>query len=147
MGASEDREHSSSSARSSIENEETLPLYSEAHVVSADTDLTPPAPRATPDEVRDFLVRLLINTRGLHVDQARRIASRWKNGTGRELKSYPPLMYSDIFGLEDGWIVYKEAKLCILKFDNEKSFYNHGGKCMMLALDPVHDRISPSDFL
>ncbi|KAG9593588.1 hypothetical protein KCU77_g7588, partial [Aureobasidium melanogenum] len=105
----------SSSARSSIDttaNGEGLPLYSDITVTSPG-ELTVPAEKATPDEVREFLVQLLIKNRGLHPDHARRVASKWTLGTGRELISYPPLLYAEIFGLEDAWMVYKEAKVFI----------------------------------
>ncbi|CAD0106076.1 unnamed protein product [Aureobasidium uvarum] len=107
--------HESYSSRSSIDttlNGEGLPLYSDISVTSP-SDLTAPGEKATPDEVREFLVRLLIKNRGLHLDHARRVASKWTLGTGRELSSYPPLLYAEIFGLEDAWMVYKEAKLFI----------------------------------
>merc|ERR1712080_799248 len=107
--------HDSSSARSSIDttgNGEGLPLYSDITVTSPG-ELSAPSEKATPDEVREFLVRLLIKNRGLHPDHARRVASKWTLGTGRELISYPPLLYAEIFGLEDAWMVYKEAKLFI----------------------------------
>ncbi|KAG9560901.1 hypothetical protein KCU71_g8745, partial [Aureobasidium melanogenum] len=107
--------HDSSSARSSIDttaNGEGLPLYSDITVTSP-SELTVPAEKATPDEVREFLVQLLIKNRGLHPDHARRVASKWTLGTGRELISYPPLLYAEIFGLEDAWMVYKEAKVFI----------------------------------
>ena len=37
-------------------------------------------------------------------------------------------MYLDIFGREDGWVVYKEAKLCIVHEKGKKgrtSFWRH----------------------
>ncbi|KAK6004859.1 hypothetical protein QM012_007638 [Aureobasidium pullulans] len=108
--------HESSSPRSSIDttsNGEGLPLYSDITVTSPSSELTVPAERATPDEVREFLNQLLIQKRGLHPDHARRVASKWTLGTGRELTSYPPQLYAEIFGLEDAWMVYKEAKLFI----------------------------------
>ncbi|KEQ60271.1 uncharacterized protein M437DRAFT_54686 [Aureobasidium melanogenum CBS 110374] len=103
------------SSRSSIDttsNGEGLPLYSDITVTSPG-ELTVPAEKATPDEVREFLVKLLVQNRGLHQDHARRVASKWTLGTGRELISYPPLLYAEIFGLEDAWMVYKEAKVFI----------------------------------
>ncbi|KAI4715831.1 hypothetical protein E4T48_07969 [Aureobasidium sp. EXF-10727] len=107
--------HESSSSRSSLDttsNGEGLPLYSDISVASP-ADLTAPGEKATPDEVREFLVQLLIKNRGLHPDHARRVAAKWTLGTGRELTTYPPLLYAEIFGLEDAWMVYKEAKLFI----------------------------------
>ncbi|KAH0025913.1 hypothetical protein KCU78_g4560, partial [Aureobasidium melanogenum] len=103
------------SSRSSIDttsNGEGLPLYSDVTITSPG-ELSVPSEKATPDEVREFLVRLLIKNRGLHPDHARRVASKWTLGTGRELISYPPLLYAEIFGLEDAWMVYKEAKVFI----------------------------------
>lgn len=107
--------HDSSSPRSSIDttlNGEGLPLYSDITVTSPSA-LTAPSEKATPDEVREFLVQLLTQNRGLHPDHARRVAAKWTLGTGRELTSYPPQLYAEIFGLEDAWMVYKEAKLFI----------------------------------
>ncbi|KAG9700173.1 hypothetical protein KCU95_g3937, partial [Aureobasidium melanogenum] len=107
--------HESSSPRSSIDdtsNGEGLPLYSDVTVTSPG-ELSVPGDKATPDQVREFLMQLLIKNRGLHQDHARRVASKWTLGTGRELISYPPRLYAEIFGLEDAWMVYKEAKLFI----------------------------------
>ncbi|CAD0030743.1 unnamed protein product [Aureobasidium pullulans] len=112
----------SASTRSSFDAEggEGLPLYSDISIAQTG-ELVAPDPKATPDEVRDFLVRLLIKNRGLHEDHARRVASKWTLGTGRELSSYPPLLYAEIFGMEDAWMVYKEAKLFIEQEKAEKA--------------------------
>ncbi|CAC9887150.1 unnamed protein product [Aureobasidium pullulans] len=90
----------SASTRSSFDAEggEGLPLYSDISIAQTG-ELVAPDPKATPDEVRDFLVRLLIKNRGLHEDHARRVASKWTLGTGRELSSYPPLLYAEIFDI------------------------------------------------
>merc|ERR1712227_511473 len=123
------------SSRSSIDttsNGEGLPLYSDVTVTSPG-ELSAPSEKATPDEVREFLVRLLIKNRGLHPDHARRVASKWTLGTGRELISYPPLLYAEIFGLEDAWMVYKEAKLFIRT--EKKKTKRHVGCCWNLWLD------------
>lgn len=125
MGILEDHEEPTSPTAQDVANEERLPLYEESHHPSLG-ELQQPQPRATPDEVRDFLVRLLVSNRGLPVDHARRVAAKWTKGTGRELASYPPLMYCDIFGFEDGWIVYKEAKLFIANEKNKKFSHRHG---------------------
>jgi hypothetical protein len=111
---------SESSSRSSVDSaaNEGLPLYTSLEVSTPDT-LTAPSEKATPDEVREFLVALLIKNRGLNQDHARRVASKWTLGTGRELTSYPPLLYAEIFGLEDAWMVYKEAKL-FMKTEEQK---------------------------
>ncbi|KAI4844224.1 hypothetical protein E4T44_06313 [Aureobasidium sp. EXF-8845] len=116
---------SSSSPRSSIDSttNEGLPLYTSLEVSTPDT-LTAPSERATPDEVREFLVALLIKNRGLNQDHARRVASKWTLGTGRELTSYPPLLYAEIFGLEDAWMVYKEAKLFLKTEEKKKETFS-----------------------
>ncbi|KAH0360997.1 hypothetical protein KCU65_g9024, partial [Aureobasidium melanogenum] len=103
-------ESTRSSIDTSLENGEGLPLYSDITVTSPG-ELTAPEEEATPDEVREFLNKLLVQNRGLHPDHARRVASKWTLGTGRELTTYPPQLYAEIFGLEDAWMVYKEAKL------------------------------------
>jgi hypothetical protein len=111
---------SESSPRSSVDStaDEGLPLYTSLEVSTPET-LTAPSEKATPDEVREFLVALLIKNRGLNQDHARRVASKWTLGTGRELTTYPPLLYAEIFGLEDAWMVYKEAKL-FMKLEEKK---------------------------
>ncbi|THZ09660.1 hypothetical protein D6C95_01123 [Aureobasidium pullulans] len=115
----------SASARSSFDAEggEGLPLYSDISVAQAG-ELTAPPEKATADEVREFLMQLLIKNRGLHQDHARRVASKWTLGTGRELISYPPSLYAEIFGLEDAWMVYKEAKVFIGTEKNKKKRVN-----------------------
>lgn len=112
---------SSSSSRSTVHdstNLESLPLYSDLAIASP-AELTAPSDKASPDEVRSFLVQLLIQHRALHLDHARRIASKWNLGTGHELLSYTPSLYAEIFGLEDAWMVYKEAKVFILTDKNK----------------------------
>jgi len=85
-------------------------LSSEKDLPSNDV---PPSINATPDEVRDFITRLLINRRGLPQDHVRRAVAKWTVGSGLELRSYTPSMYLDLFGREDGWIIYREVKLSI----------------------------------
>jgi hypothetical protein len=122
-----------SSSRSSINgdlNIEGLPLYSDL-TITPPADLTAPNEKATPDEVRSFLIQLLVQNRGLHHDHARRIASKWTLGTGRELMSYTPTLYAEIFGLEDAWMVYKEAKLFIL---TQKKKGKPKGICKLIIL-------------
>jgi len=103
-------------------DEESLPLYSNLDYEDATSDLpiTLPAATATPDVVRDFLVRILVNNRSLPLDQARRIAARWNMGSGRELWIYNPAMYNTIFGAEDGWILYKDVKVLYYKTKQAK---------------------------
>jgi hypothetical protein len=127
-----------SSSRSSIDdstNIEGLPLYSDL-TITPPAELTAPSEKASPDEVRNFLVQLLIQNRGLHQDHARRIASRWTLGTGRELISYTPTLYAEIFGLEDAWMVYKEAKVFII---TQKRKGKPSGKCKLYIPSLLED--------
>ncbi|THZ55025.1 hypothetical protein D6C86_08955 [Aureobasidium pullulans] len=66
--------------------------------------LNPPLPTASPSEVRAFITELLILTRNLPAQHAKDIADKWHLGTGRELTTYPPSVYADIFGSEDAWM-------------------------------------------
>jgi hypothetical protein len=114
MGYANDAERLSTS-----DAEETLPLYEDSQGAAVVGDLTPPEPKATPDEVRDFIVEVM-RARGIGLDYARRVAARWTIGTGRELRQYPPPMFKDIFGPEDGWIVYKAARSLYYEKEKEK---------------------------
>lgn len=89
-------------------DEESLPLYSE---VGTKEPTTVPDATATPDDVRDFFRSLLVTRRQDSNDDANSTAALWTRGSGRELKSYPPAMYLKIFGVEDGWFLYKETQL------------------------------------
>ena len=92
-----------------------LPTYEQSQPSNAETEsqLSPPEKTAFPAEIQAFLTQLLITKRGLTSDHASRIGSKWTIGNGKELRSYKPAMYFDVFGREDGWVVYKEVKLCI----------------------------------
>lgn len=86
----------------------------------ADNSIQCPDAKATPDQVRDFIVELLTKRRNLHIDHARRIASRWTMGTGQELGAYPPTMFGEMFGYEPGLIVYKETRVALLDHSKAK---------------------------
>lgn len=72
-----------------------------------------PPNTATPTEVRDFLVGMLVSTSDLSTEHARCIADCWRLGSGRELRTYQAPMYRYIFGGEEGWIVYKVVKVLV----------------------------------
>lgn len=55
-------------------------------------------PEATLEEVRRFLAQPLIKKRGLSIDDAGSIASKWARGSGKDLVKYPARMFLDIFG-------------------------------------------------
>lgn len=107
--------------------EENLPLYEEFQYSEGVGNVLPPV-KASPLEVSDFLIHLLIDSRGMSTDEARRVAALWNKGTGQELRRFPPAMYFDIFGKEDGWIVYKEVHLAIHR-EKSKSFMHRHGAC------------------
>lgn len=100
-------------------SDENLPLYDELEYSPAD-EVALPSTRATPDQVRSFLTHLLVYKRDLPLDHVRRTVAHWRIGTGLELRSYSPAMYLDIFGRENGWVIYREVRLLIL--NTERSF-------------------------
>jgi hypothetical protein len=61
--------------------------------------------------VRKFIADLLVATRDLPENEARAIADNWKLGTGDELWTYPTHMFKHLFGVEEGWTVYREVKV------------------------------------
>lgn len=101
---------SSSSLSKGSLGEEHLPLYEEFQHTEGLSDTVPDA-KATPDQVREYLTHLLLDKRSLPLDYVRRTVSKWNVGSGHELRSYSPSMYLDIFGREDGWVIYREVKL------------------------------------
>lgn len=104
------------------ELEEGLPLYAELQYTEVLPDLLPHA-KASPTEVSDFWVHLLTDSRDMSTDGARRLAALWTKGTGQELRSYSPAMYFEIFGTEDGWIVYREVHLAIHREKSTEFWY------------------------
>ncbi|KAK5736814.1 hypothetical protein LTR17_007139 [Elasticomyces elasticus] len=106
------------STRQGPSSEKDKPFHENFQNTETPNDI-PPSVIATPDEVRDFITRLLINRRGLPQDHVRRAVAKWTVGSGRELRSYSPSMYLDLFGREDGWIIYHEVKLCIYYEQNK----------------------------
>jgi hypothetical protein len=134
--------------KTSLDEEPLLPTYEQFQTSDADaaTLETPPETTATPDQIRDFIVHLLTIKRGLALDHARRIASKWTIGNGKELRNYPPSMYLDIFGREDGWVVYKEVKLCIVLHEKSDKPTSILGlcKCSCYTLHPSNQHSNRS---
>ncbi|KEQ93047.1 hypothetical protein AUEXF2481DRAFT_42249 [Aureobasidium subglaciale EXF-2481] len=114
-------------------DEESLPLYEP----STPLKLTPPDAKATPNEVREFLEKVLIENRGLEPGHAKHMAAKWTIGTGRDLLKYPIAMYTEIFGLEAGWMVYKEVKLAeaVGKLDKPAHETSLGGLVLVTILE------------
>jgi hypothetical protein len=115
------------SRKNSLALEERLPLYTQLQCTEGQTDRLPHA-KASPMEVSDFLVHLLTESRDMSTDDARRLAALWSKGTGQELRSYSPVMYFDIFGKEDGWIVYREVHLALHREKSKKFWYTYGNR-------------------
>lgn len=86
-----------------------------------------PANTATPPQVRLFIEDLLISTRDLSSEHARRIADRWTLGTGHELRSYQVGMFRHVFGIEEGWIIFKEVKMMAVR--ERPRYHNTAGFC------------------
>jgi hypothetical protein len=87
-----------------------------------------PPSTATPAEIAHFLLHLLISTEATSLDQGRRVTARWTKGTGQEILSYPAVMYFEIFGTEDGWIVYRKVKMAV-HIQKSKGFWYKYGAC------------------
>jgi len=129
-----------SPSKGASDEEHLLPTYEQFQATEPQASDTLPEETATPDQIRHFLVQLLAAKRGISVDHAQRIASKWTISSGKELRSYPPLMYTEIFGREDGYIVYREVKTLIYqaeidKLNEEKKnvpFWTTGESCLPL---------------
>ena len=80
---------------------------------------TIPGLDATPAEIRESLAeslaRLLVRKRGLDENAASHVVQSWRIGSGLELRQYGAIMYLDLFGLEHGWILYREVKIGVRK--------------------------------
>lgn len=91
---------------------------------------TLPASQASPEDVRQFIISVLVSRRQLPIDYARYVAARWHIGSGLELRTYPASMYSELFGSEDGWIIYKEIKPMIDGESQKKAIDHHGPRML-----------------
>jgi hypothetical protein len=67
---------------------------------------------AKPDKVRNFVSHLL-EKRGVPEEHLQKVVRLWTSGSGQEMRSYDPAMYLDIFGCQDGWVIYREVRLRI----------------------------------
>merc|ERR1712070_1370109 len=123
----------------SVSRDEILPLCAEFED-STVTSGALPRPSATPDEVRDYLSRLLKSKRDLPEDHVRRVVARWQTGTGMALRMYTPSMYLNVFGREDGWIVYWEVRLVLLKQDKKfllQKYLFYFATAVMLGIEVI----------
>lgn len=80
---------------------------------SGTSDIPNPTPEASSEEVRAYLASLLISKRKVSDNDADRIVSPWRIGSGQEMRSYSPAMYLKVFGDEQGWILYREIQLAM----------------------------------
>lgn len=108
------------SPKGASDEEHLLPTYEQFEATEPKASDTLPEDAATPAQIRDFLVQLLTAKRGITVDHASRIADKWTISSGKELRNYPPLMYTEIFGREYGYIVYREVKTLIYRAEIDK---------------------------
>lgn len=86
---------------------------------------------APPAEVRLFVSQLL-QEQGIPQNDAQHVAAQWKIGRGREMRSYDPSIYFEVFGAEYGWILYREIKLRIHEEKCQKLTYRYRtGECAL----------------
>lgn len=127
-----------SSSEAQPKDEEHLPVYHRSE--QADPN-TLPASQASPEEVRQFIISVLVSRRQLPIDYAQCVAARWNIGCGLELRTYPASMYSELFGSEDGWILYKEIKPMI-DGASQKKGTDHGPRMCISFLYHAHKMTS-----
>ena len=83
-----------------------------------------PNAAASPDEVRLF-ISYLLREQEIPQSDVKEIAAHWKIGRGREMRSYDPTIYFELFGAEYGWILYREIKLRIHQEKCQKISYKY----------------------
>lgn len=111
---------------------------SKADIAGADTlPLVLPPSSAPPAQVRTFLASLLQETNQTPAPQAQEIAAKWTVGTGRQLRSYPPMMFLDIFGRQDGWLLYREVRLAVHRERTRADWWYRNGTCASSSLSWV----------
>ena len=66
-----------------------------------------PARSAGPDEVRAYIVRVLMTQRDTTSDAANETASLWRLGRGSELRDASVQVFKSIFGNYTGWFLYR----------------------------------------
>lgn len=95
-------------------DEESLPpTYEQSQAAAPVASIVLPGETATPQQVRDFLVRLMIAKRNIPDSRAQLIASKWTIAAGKELRTYGVSRYTKLFGPADGCTVYKEVKTLV----------------------------------
>ena len=112
-----------SSFEAQRKDEEHLPVYQRSE--QAGSNILP-ASQAPAEEVRQFIIHVLVSRRQLSLDDARRVAARWNAGAGLELRTYSPSMYLEVFGSEHGWILYKELRPIIDAESQGKTIDHYG---------------------
>jgi hypothetical protein len=71
---------------------------------------TPPPQDATPTEVRSWFITLLCDLHAVPENEAKEIASKWRLGRGSELIYYDVDTFRNIFGGEEGTILFGHAR-------------------------------------
>jgi hypothetical protein len=102
------------------------PLFQDLHHVGQvkRPTLMLPDVTAKPDKVRNFISHLL-EKRGVPEEHLQKVVRLWTSGSGQEMRSYDPAMYLDIFGCQDGWVIYREVRLRIHEELCESFIYKH----------------------
>ncbi|KAE9363130.1 hypothetical protein N431DRAFT_433337 [Stipitochalara longipes BDJ] len=88
---------------------------------------TPPAPTATPAEVRTYFSTVLTTLHSVPKSDAEKIAAKWQFGRGSELRYYDLSTFREIFGVEAGTVLFGHAR-GELSGDSGKEVRNRGGE-------------------
>ncbi|KAF2162745.1 hypothetical protein M409DRAFT_58141 [Zasmidium cellare ATCC 36951] len=80
------------------------------------TDPIPaPSESAHSGEVRSFIVNVLVQQYSIDSEQAQELARLWTVGSGREFRQFPARLFVEIFGLQAGWVLYKEVSARVIE--------------------------------
>lgn len=99
-----------------------------------------PSPSATPTEVRVFLSDLLRNSPQFTETDVDRLIERWTVGSGWELRTYTPAVWQTIFGMQEGWVLYREIRSRVLQSQQRPiQMIKTGPKCKSATI-PYWDK-------
>ncbi|KAB2099563.1 hypothetical protein AG0111_0g12137 [Alternaria gaisen] len=106
--------------RSDLENADHNNKQTDSFTCASD-DPPLPSESATSVEVRTFLTDVLCTQYGVESEASRNIASLWTVGSGRELRTYPAVMFFSVFGDQAGWVLYKEVGSRMTQMDIKRN--------------------------
>ncbi|KAK4506365.1 hypothetical protein PRZ48_000095 [Zasmidium cellare] len=105
-----------------------------------------PSESANSSEVRSFIVEVLVRQYDIDEEHAKEIAQHWDVGSGRELRQFPARLFVEIFGLQAGWVLYKEVSArAIEEKVNSMDIFNH--KKRAIGREEVDPRRKPESQL